>query len=178
MSSGLKNKSQAPILVTGAAGFIGAKTVELLLADGHTVVGIDNLNDYYDVRLKNYRLNTLLGQAEMHHKAKTAYKDAGATVVDSLDGTLTGELSITSTVNTDAIGEYSVMFSVKDKAGNLAEAVRIVHITDTTPPNITLLGQAEMIIEAGQPFQDPGVLAEDELDRNRLCGKILPEPNG
>ena len=64
MSNGLKNKSQAPILVTGAAGFIGAKTVELLLADGHTVVGIDNLNDYYDVRLKNYRVNTLLGQAE------------------------------------------------------------------------------------------------------------------
>ena len=55
MSSGLKNKSQAPILVTGAAGFIGAKTIELLLADGHTVVGVDNLNDYYDVRLKNYR---------------------------------------------------------------------------------------------------------------------------
>ena len=64
MSSGLKGKSQATILVTGAAGFIGAKTVELLLAEGHTVVGIDNLNDYYDVRLKNYRANTLLGQAE------------------------------------------------------------------------------------------------------------------
>ncbi len=64
MSSGLKNKSRAPILVTGAAGFIGAKTIELLLAEGHTVVGADNLNDYYDVRLKNYRTNTLLGQAE------------------------------------------------------------------------------------------------------------------
>ena len=54
----------SPILVTGAAGFIGAKTAEFLLAEGRTVVGVDNLNDYYDVRLKNYRANTLLGQAE------------------------------------------------------------------------------------------------------------------
>lgn len=44
------------VLVTGAAGFIGAKTVEKLLAQGIAVVGIDNLNDYYDVRLKHYRL--------------------------------------------------------------------------------------------------------------------------
>ncbi len=43
-------------LVTGAAGFIAAKVCELLLAEGHTVVGIDNLNDYYDIRLKDYRL--------------------------------------------------------------------------------------------------------------------------
>ncbi|MBI1893939.1 MAG: NAD-dependent epimerase/dehydratase family protein, partial [Candidatus Rokubacteria bacterium] len=33
------------ILLTGCAGFIGAKVTELLLADGHTVIGIDNLND-------------------------------------------------------------------------------------------------------------------------------------
>jgi len=51
-----------PILVTGAAGFIGAKTVELLMEAGQSVVGIDNLNDYYDIRLKNYRINSLLGQ--------------------------------------------------------------------------------------------------------------------
>ncbi len=48
------------ILVTGAAGFIGSKTCELLLAKGHTVVGIDNMNDYYDVRLKKHRLEALL----------------------------------------------------------------------------------------------------------------------
>ena len=45
------------VLLTGAAGFIGAKTAELLLARGVEVVGIDNLNDYYDVRLKHYRLS-------------------------------------------------------------------------------------------------------------------------
>ncbi|WP_419245828.1 NAD-dependent epimerase [Serratia sp. NFX21] len=46
-------------LVTGAAGFIGYHTAERLLAAGHQVVGIDNLNDYYDVGLKIARLDLL-----------------------------------------------------------------------------------------------------------------------
>ena len=47
------------ILVTGAAGFIGMTTAERLLARGDEVVGLDNLNDYYDVALKNSRLARL-----------------------------------------------------------------------------------------------------------------------
>ena len=46
----------APILVTGAAGFIGHATAHRLLARGETVIGIDNLNDYYDPALKRARL--------------------------------------------------------------------------------------------------------------------------
>ena len=49
-------------LVTGAAGFIAARTAGLLLDTGHTVVGLDNLNDYYDVRLKEHRLAALAGR--------------------------------------------------------------------------------------------------------------------
>ncbi len=43
-------------LLTGVAGFIGSRVAEFLLADGHAVYGIDNMNDAYDVRLKEYRL--------------------------------------------------------------------------------------------------------------------------
>lgn len=50
-------------LVTGAAGFIGARVAELLLDAGHAVVGVDNLNDAYDVRLKTWRLRGLEGKA-------------------------------------------------------------------------------------------------------------------
>lgn len=49
------------ILVTGAAGFIGYHLAERLLADGHRVIGVDNVNDYYDPRIKRRRL-ALLGE--------------------------------------------------------------------------------------------------------------------
>ncbi|WP_286239739.1 NAD-dependent epimerase [Neptuniibacter halophilus] len=46
-------------LVTGAAGFIGFYTAQRLCQAGHEVVGLDNLNDYYDINLKHARLNQL-----------------------------------------------------------------------------------------------------------------------
>ncbi len=51
----------ANYLITGAAGFIGARTSEMLIKQGHTVVGIDNMNDAYDVRMKEFRLKHLSG---------------------------------------------------------------------------------------------------------------------
>lgn len=49
----------ANYLVTGAAGFIGSRVSEMLIEQGHTVSGVDNLNDAYDVRMKEYRLQKL-----------------------------------------------------------------------------------------------------------------------
>jgi len=53
----------ARYLLTGVAGFIASRVAEILLGDGHEVVGVDNMNDAYDVRMKEYRLGRLKDQA-------------------------------------------------------------------------------------------------------------------
>ena len=52
------------IAVTGCAGFIGCKVSEKLIEDGCSVVGIDNINDYYDPKLKEWRLGQLRVKSE------------------------------------------------------------------------------------------------------------------
>ena len=82
----LNNKT---ILVTGAAGFIGSNLVKRLFNDlkGATIVGIDNMNDYYDVSLKEYRLNELekLNQANPDNQWTFTKGDiADKATIDSL----------------------------------------------------------------------------------------------
>lgn len=58
----------ANYLLTGAAGFIAYRVAELLLESGHFVYGVDNLNQAYDVRLKDYRLRRLKQNPNFHFK--------------------------------------------------------------------------------------------------------------
>lgn len=67
------------ILVTGAAGFIGYHTITAMLARGETVIGVDNLNAYYDPKLKEARLAQLLPQKNFHFiKADISDREAMA----------------------------------------------------------------------------------------------------
>ncbi|MDA3872897.1 MAG: NAD-dependent epimerase/dehydratase family protein [Kiritimatiellae bacterium] len=66
-------------LITGVAGFIASRTAELLLEQGHTVVGVDNLNEYYDLRLKTFRLQHLARAAGADQQTLDALDPARAT---------------------------------------------------------------------------------------------------
>lgn len=73
------------ILLTGAAGFIGMHTTLKLLARGDEVVGLDNLNDYYDVNLKLARLGRLQSHQNFRfHKVNVEDKDSIASLFDKI----------------------------------------------------------------------------------------------
>jgi nucleoside-diphosphate-sugar epimerase len=67
--SAVTGVGMANYLVTGVAGFIASRVSEMLLEEGHHVVGVDNMNQAYDVRMKEYRLDRLQNSEafEFHH---------------------------------------------------------------------------------------------------------------
>lgn len=102
------------VLITGAAGFIGFHAAEKLLSEGHTVVGVDNLNDYYDVTLKQARLSKL-----QKHKAFSFHQldisEAGA-----LEAAL-GQTKITHILNLAA--QAGVRYSLENPRAYVASNV-------------------------------------------------------
>src|SRR5690606_12046003 len=77
LSRNATHRRMSTILVTGTAGFIGSHLAERLLARGDTVVGFDNVNDYYDVSLKEARLARLTGKAG-HYFVRAGLEDRDA----------------------------------------------------------------------------------------------------
>jgi UDP-glucuronate 4-epimerase len=81
-------------LVTGTCGFIASKVAELLLEDGHQVVGIDNMNDAYDLRLKEWRLKRILDRAGFQfHKVDISDRNGVDSMFSSLP-TLDGVVNL------------------------------------------------------------------------------------
>ncbi|HEY1411127.1 MAG TPA: NAD-dependent epimerase/dehydratase family protein, partial [Rhodopila sp.] len=97
------------VLVTGCAGFIGYHVAEALLARGDEVVGLDSLNDYYDVRLKQARLDRLLGRAgfAFHHLDVSDRAAVGGLLADHGDVTGIVHLAAQAGVRHSLVDPYA-----------------------------------------------------------------------
>jgi hypothetical protein len=110
---------------------------------------------------------TLLGDADVYHEVLTAYEDAGAVSSDNYadDETITGWITVTGNVDVTKLGTYTIAYNVQDQAGNAAaEITRTVQVVDTTPPVVTLNGDALEYVPLGGNFMDPWGTALDNYD--------------
>lgn len=77
----------ARYIITGAAGFIAHRVAEMLLQEGHSVIGVDNMNDAYDVRMKEYRLQLLSSYPAFDfHRQDISDRDAVLALADEAKG--------------------------------------------------------------------------------------------
>ena len=113
-------------IVTGAAGFVGSHVAAALLARGEAVVGIDNLNTYYDVRLKQARLDRLQAHAGFHFvKMDLADKDGlFAAFDDASDATQVVHLAAQAGVRHSMVDPYAYVSSNVMGHVTLLEAAR------------------------------------------------------
>lgn len=119
-----------PIIVTGAAGFIGHAVAHALLDRGEAVVGIDNLNDYYDVTLKQNRLATLTAREGFRfHRIDIAEADLVANIVRASGADRVIHLAAQAGVRYSL--ENPLAYGRSNLAGHLAvlEACRAADVT-------------------------------------------------
>ena len=108
---------------------------------------------------------TLLGDANITHEAGELYTDLGANWHDSVDGNGTADAN--GTVDHLVPGTYLITYSFTDSSGNAAQPIiRTINVVDTTPPVITLLGDANITHEAGELYTDLGANWHDSVDGN------------
>ena len=107
----------------------------------------------------------LHGETEM--TISSVYEEPGYNAVDNYDLVLTANVTVTGTVDTSTPGTYKLYYDVSDSSGNAAITQnRTVHVTDSTPPVITLKGQQAMTVEGRTTYVEPGYTAIDNVDGN------------
>ena len=95
---------------------------------------------------------------------RVTVSDAGAAAIDNLDGDVTSSIATANGVNAGKVGAYTVNYTVSDKAGNRASAVRTVHVVDTVPPVIVMNGNPDVKVEVHTNYSDAGAAATDNYD--------------
>jgi len=106
----------------------------------------------------------LNGEANITLEQNAVYTELGATALDAVDGNIS--VIISGTVDTSTIGNYTVMYTAQDSAGNEANLTRTVRVTDVTPPSIILNGDENITIVEGGVYEELGATASDTVDEN------------
>lgn len=105
----------------------------------------------------------LNGESILYVEFENEYQELGVTASDNIDEDIS--VTIFGIVDTSKLGEYVLTYSAKDRQNNTAKSVkRIVHVIDTTPPNIVLNGEATLTIELEREYEEHGAVAKDNVD--------------
>jgi len=120
---------------------------------------------------------TLVGNNPQSITVGNAYNELGASATDNLDGDISGQIIIDAfAVDTTTAGSYPVSYNVIDAAGNAAvqmiRTVNVIVAVDTTPPVITLNGNASITITVDGVYVEAGAIALDNIDGD-ISGKII-----
>ncbi len=108
---------------------------------------------------------TLNGSAEVTAECGTPYTDAGATAYDQCEGSVL--VTMGGSVNTAEVGSYTLRYDTADGSGNIATQVtRVVTVTDTEKPVITLNGSTTVYVANGSAYADTGATAWDACAGN------------
>lgn len=107
---------------------------------------------------------TIKGDNPINIDVQTPFTDPGVTAVDQVEGDLTENVTVSGQVDVNTPGEYQLVYSVSDQAGNVGTITRTVKVVDKKAPVLTLKGESILSIEQGSTFTDPGVTAVDQVD--------------
>lgn len=151
--------SKPPILVTGSAGFIGHATAHRLLDRGEQVVGIDNLNDYYDPTLKEARLASLLAREGFSFtRGDIAAPDAVASLMR--------EHGIVRVIHLAAQAgvRYSIDNPFAYEHSNLAGHLAVMEACRHQPGFVHLVYASSSSVYGDRPMDGAGFREDDAVD--------------
>ena len=136
-------------------------------------INLENVTGKF-IRNKDYTKNlddtvgpviTLNGEAEINIEIGSQFVDLGATAYDEFEKVDTIVTS-DSAVDTSKLGQYIITYKAIDSSRNITTAIRKVNVVDTVPPEIILNGDTEVVIEAGQKYEELGAIGIDKVDGN------------
>jgi hypothetical protein len=107
---------------------------------------------------------SLSGGSTIYVETGTTFNDPGATATDNYDGDLSSSINVSGTVDTSALGSYTLTYTVDDSSGNTDSVTRTVIIQDTTNPVINYEGDSTVTVQFGDVYIEDGFTATDNLD--------------